>query len=378
MDGTFWLISAPKTNEDTFNTLNKKTTNEQDLSLNYKFQVPDTLKVGTLDSLMSLSDDLAKIDSHVENVTRKIANQLIDLLDGDKKDFYEYLSVNNNRIDSYLTFFRWDEAKYPTSQSLKTLTETISSQIAKLDEELRSKAGDYNSIVNALSQEERKQGGNLITRDLSDIVKKEHITVSSDYMETLFVVVPKYNYQDWLSSYEKLSNFVIPRSSKLIFEDGDMGLYSVSLFRKVIDDFKNAAREKRFTVRDFTFDPEKNTKQDKKKLEGEKENLKKALVRWCKTNFSEAFVAWIHLKAIRVFVESVLRYGLPTNFQAMLLLPHKSKVKKLRKVLLDLYSHLSAKTLFSAKDDEAEKDELEKFYPYVFLEINLDFRGKSV
>lgn len=31
------------------------------------------------------------------------------------------------------------------------------------------------------------------------------------------------------------------------------------------------------------------------------------LLRWLKVNFSEAFVAWIHVKALRVFVESVLR-----------------------------------------------------------------------
>ena len=31
------------------------------------------------------------------------------------------------------------------------------------------------------------------------------------------------------------------------------------------------------------------------------------LVRWLKVNFSEAFSAWIHVKALRVFVESVLR-----------------------------------------------------------------------
>lgn len=36
-----WLISAPKTREDTYNTLNKKTTDENDLSVNYKFAVPD-------------------------------------------------------------------------------------------------------------------------------------------------------------------------------------------------------------------------------------------------------------------------------------------------------------------------------------------------
>ena len=37
---------------------------------------------------------------------------------------------------------------------------------------------------------------------------------------------------------------------------------------------------------------------------------------WLKINFAVAFSAWIHLKALRTFVESVLRYGLPVNFQA--------------------------------------------------------------
>ena len=31
------------------------------------------------------------------------------------------------------------------------------------------------------------------------------------------------------------------------------------------------------------------------------------LVRWLKVNFSESFTAWVHIKALRVFVESVLR-----------------------------------------------------------------------
>ena len=34
----------------------------------------------------------------------------------------------------------------------------------------------------------------------------------------------------------------------------------------------------------------------------------------------------MHLKAIRIFVESVLRYGLPANFMTMLLRPGKGKV----------------------------------------------------
>ena len=44
--------------------------------------------------------------------------------------------------------------------------------------------------------------------------------------------------------------------------------------------------------------------------------------------FSEIFIAWTHLKALRTFVESVLRYALPTNFQCILVLVMNTKKTK--------------------------------------------------
>lgn len=38
----------------------------------------------------------------------------------------------------------------------------------------------------------------------------------------------------------------------------------------------------------------------------------------------------------------IFRYGLPVNFQAMLLQPNKRTMKKLREVLYDLYKHLDS------------------------------------
>ena len=64
-----WIISAPgdKTPQQAFEKLNKATSGQgsSGLSHNYKFPIPD-LKVGTLDSLIGLSDDLGKIDMFAE------------------------------------------------------------------------------------------------------------------------------------------------------------------------------------------------------------------------------------------------------------------------------------------------------------------------
>ncbi|MGH0171988.1 UNVERIFIED_CONTAM: hypothetical protein FKN15_062528 [Acipenser sinensis] len=100
-----------------------------------------------------------------------------------------------------------------------------------------------------------------------------------------------------------------------------------------------------FTVRDFQYNEEemKADKEEMTRLSTDKKKQFGPLVRWLKVNFSEGFIAWIHIKALRVFVESVLRYGLPVNFQAMLLQPNKKATqKKLREVLYDLYKHLDS------------------------------------
>ena len=51
-----------------------------------------------------------------------------------------------------------------------------------------------------------------------------------------------------------------------------------------------------------------------------------------------------------MFVESVLRFGLPVNFQGMLLLPQKKTSKKLRDTLNQLYAHLDSAGGGSAND----------------------------
>jgi len=373
----YWLMSAPKTREDTFLTVCKQT-QEVGYPTNDKFQIPE-LKVGTLDTLMTLSDSLTKQDVYVEQVTRKIALQLAEVMDKTEANSnlnkMDIFVVHNSTIDQFIKFFKWDEAKYPTSQPLKTLADSIHSFVIKLDEEERAKNIEYNNVIHALNSEERKLGGNLLTKDLSDVVKPQHV-VETEYMETIFVAVPKTQSKQWLNSYERLTDFVLPRSSEKIDEDAEYALFRVIVFRKVAEDFKNLCREQKLgTPRDYRHDPNRSSKADKKKLETEKEKLRKNLIRWCKTNFSECFIGWIHLKAIRIFVESVLRYGLPTNFQAILLLPQKNKIKKLRHVLHDQFKHLGSKVASApVGKDEAEEGEEEKFYPYVFLEINIDFQ----
>lgn len=163
--------------------------------------------------------------------------------------------------------------------------------------------------------------------------------------------------EEWLKSYERIGmdiaefgpegkrgsvkgSPVVPNSSKLILKDGDAAIYTVAIlkgqyqagfmdedgkfqngqFLDYVELFKVKAREQRFVVRDFEYNP--NALHDnqtlKAELQVEVERLWSGILRWCKAHYGEAFIAWMHIKAIRIFVESVLRYGLPVNFAVAL------------------------------------------------------------
>ncbi|ESO97287.1 hypothetical protein LOTGIDRAFT_206255 [Lottia gigantea] len=378
MSSEFWIISAPgdKTGQQTFEKLNSVTQGPEKLSTNSKFQIPD-LKVGTLDVLVGLSDELGKLDVYCESVTRKIAQYIGEVLEDTRDKLQANLKVNEVPPANYLQRFQWDLAKYPIKQSLKSISEIIAKQVNQIESDLKSKATAYNNLKGNLQSLERKATGSLLTRNLGDMVKREDFVLDSEYLTTLVVVVPKNIYNDWNLKYEKLTDMVVPRSSKKIFDDNENVLVTVTLFKRVVDEFKHHCRENKFSVRDFTYSEEEiqSGKTELTKLEADKKKQFGPLVKWLKVNFGECFAAWLHVKALRVFVESVLRYGLPVNFQAMVVQPSKRSTKRLRDVLKQLYSHLDNSALQQGTD-EVDIPGIglggSEYYPYVSYKMTLD------
>ncbi|XP_013359823.1 PREDICTED: V-type proton ATPase subunit C 2 isoform X2 [Chinchilla lanigera] len=411
----FWLISAPgdKENVQALERMNT-VTSKSNLSRNTKFAIPD-FKVGTLDSLVGLSDELGKLDAFAESLIKRMAQSVVDVMEDSEGKVQENLLANGVDLTSFVTHFEWDMAKYPVKQPLVSVVDTVAKQLVQIDADLKSRTATYNALKTALENLERRSTGNLFTRTLSDIVSKEDFVLDSEYLVTLLVIVPKASYSQWQKTYESLSDMVVPRSTKLIAEDAEGGLFTVTLFRRVMDDFKTKARENKFMVREFYYD-EKEIKKEREEMarllsdkqqqygssiyrdhkvkgaplgsparlaagqpdreresEGEGEG---PLLRWLKVNFSEAFIAWIHIKALRVFVESVLRYGLPVNFQAVLLQPHKkSATKRLREVLNSVFRHLDEVAAASTLDASVEIPGLQlstqDYFPYVYFRIDL-------
>nr|XP_043903968.1 V-type proton ATPase subunit C 1-B [Solea senegalensis] len=355
-----WLISVPldKTSLSNVEQL-KRSIAKIDRASCCKFHIPD-LKVGVLDSLLTMSDDLSMLDKLTESVIKKTGQCMKEVMEHAADKVLENVFANGDhginqrvvlsplnaylksfRADlmSYVTKFQWDKAKYPTALPLSSLADIINKDVSLVETELKFQSTAYNNVKASLQSLEYELDGNLQTRSLNGIVRKEDL-VFSEYLTTLLVVVSRGNYLKWERTYESLSDFVVPRSSRKLHEEGESGVFSVTLFKRAVCEFKAKAQQSKFTVREYSFDLEEAKQRERKQLSVHKKEQYGIFVRWLKVNYSETFRAWIHLKALRVFVESVLRYGLPVSYQALLLQTERKHSQKLKDDLASLFIHL--------------------------------------
>ena len=148
-----------------------------------------------------------------------------------------------------------------------------------------------------------------------------------------------------------------------------------------IEPLKAAFREKRFVMREFSYDPSKagNLEVQIAIANSEVKQVHQTIVRWCQAHYGEVYSGYVHLRVVRGFIESVLRYGLPLDFLPVFIEPNMKKEKLLKAALSETISKLRPELtknvlLVDAEEDEDDSENL----PYVcqkFMVIGSDLTG---
>lgn len=113
---------------------------------------------------------------------------------------------------------------------------------------------------------------------------------------------------------------VVPRSSIEVAKDDEFVLFAVTTFKKTSAEFLQKCRESKWTPRQYKY-VEGGKEEEQKELDRMAREEKKVwgeALRLGRTAWSEAVMVWTHVMALRVFVETVLRYGLPLEYVSAL------------------------------------------------------------
>lgn len=114
---------------------------------------------------------------------------------------------------------------------------------------------------------------------------------------------------------------VVPRSATRIASDDEFTLYGVTTFKKHGVEFVHKCREHKWTPRDYKY-VEGGAEEEQREVEqvgADSKRLWGEALRLGRTGWGEAVMVWIHVLVLRVFVETVLRYGLPLDFVCALI-----------------------------------------------------------
>ena len=129
----YYLVALPLVNkrrEATWELLQERTSG---LSSNFKLEIPE-LRVGTLDTLMALSDELSKTATVMEGVVNKIRRQVSEFAGSSA---LAGLKVDGVATDSYVQRFKWDEAKFPVRRPLKDTVEKVTEVVGRIEDDLK-------------------------------------------------------------------------------------------------------------------------------------------------------------------------------------------------------------------------------------------------
>lgn len=371
MSSQYWIVAIGSGDEDPSSKASAaKNALQKDATSVFSLDVPVDLTYKSFDSLIKLVDELVKLDSQVEATLRRVEKQMIEF--GNP----EFCVINTSgrtkcTWSDYIANFKWDDTKYPKATNILDTAAAIHAGVQKCDISVRASTSTFSELKSAhATASMSKKDATLVNRELMDVITPQTVKtgefVETEHLTTLVIVIPRGGAKEFEEVYQSWDKHVVPESAKQLEgipadKDGNT-LWRVVMFKSAAANFRLSARGKRFTVRSFAYSAEKHAEQLAKRanLTNDLAQQELQLKTICTAVFSDLFCGWVHVKALRTFVEAVLRFGVTKDgrpkFAALSMLPGNN-VKALRDTLA---------TVSSGKPAEKTDDE-DDFYPYVFL-----------
>jgi V-type H+-transporting ATPase subunit C len=363
------------------------------------------------DQLMAVADDLGRLDITASGLLTRTARNIADITKKVKQETekgwsdicpggtFETLTAPSldvivsdgsseslYTLDEYIQHWAWDEFQLAKKGTMiNELYTRCNAEVQRLEEELRNGTTLYTDATNRVINFRRRDEGNLLVRNLDKIgsgmreVKTQAeyraglsssapIYVHTRNISTILVVVKKGQAEDFERSYDLGQDFVVPLSLQKLHSDNEFICYSVSLLTPNIDEYKSATKERQWHVRDFAYNPrmsEELAREAERTVAGYIEEAKK-YVELLETTFSHLAIFWVHIKAVRIFVEATLLYGIETRFRSYLVIASPKNVTKIHKQLSLVFDDGMTD---AAADDAVGEDS--EYHPYVSFQLNL-------
>ena len=328
-----------------------------------------------LDTLFKINDDLIRDEQEIESFLKSLEKQLSDLTSNPLQIKFRGSLLEPKKA---ITEFQWDEGKYPNrSKTIADIMHKINEKYTETRKTIKAKTDDYNNSINDLKLKKKSQNEalSLMKQDYRDLVSKSKNEMkTTDYLCTMLCFVPTGSEKTFKSKYMTLADgMVVPYSALRIDrgEDEKMQLYRVIVMKHKKDDFRTQCQgQLRITCREYNEEELLNKPVEEKEIEklaNESTQKKHDLERHAESGYSEVFYALLHLKYLRLYVESCLKYTSGDYYSVLVYTP-REKEQKLISTMIKTFNDTKEQGWYGTKE---ELKETEDFYPFILIKISV-------
>ena len=334
------------------------------------------LVTDNLDSLLKINDELIKNDLEIGSFLKNLEKKIYEL------DSKQELSVNIKgtivKIEEGISQFSWDESRYPKNQkTIPDILNKINEKFNATFQNLKAKTEEYQNEVKKLQLKKKGESDalSLMKVDYREIVSKsEDKMITTDYLCTILCFVPISLIDNFLKNYMNYGDgYVLPLSALRIDlkEDEKMSLFRVVVMKHIKDKFKqNLQSNLRIQSRDY--DPEEIKRKPQEEREIEKLSLsikekKITLIRNSTSGYSEVYYGLLHLKFLRLYVESSLKYG-TSDYYSCIVFTSQGKEQKCVSTMIKTFNDTNDEGWYGTKE---ELKESEDFYPFILIKLGV-------
>lgn len=322
-----------------------------------------------LESNIDIEDEVKniKLDTNIEIITLNIpiftnlcissCSMYDDLLTKIEKDCSDLVKQFSNNKKYLLEFnqknMSWDNEKYGSTnidECIQMVNDDLK-HIKNLYQERREEHLIYKKEHDDII---RKTEGTLAEKDISFTTNTEYY----EFLEAVFVVVNK-EYWDRYIEFINKSEIASIETLEKITEDDIYVLSKLLILKTDVKTFKKECSAYNFIIKDV-HKYEKGFVEKKMEKIDEKKGCLEVFIN---THFTELYKIFVHIKLMKLYVESFCRYGLPKNY-VFFVCTGDNLLYKFKKICENWRSDRVV------EESDEEEDQCETNYAHTIIEVN--------
>lgn len=309
----------------------------------------------SLEGIVNQVERLNVLERGCENLLKLFMNSIQREGETDSESPLKWRTSNIKKT------FRWDSERFTANSVDKTII-LLDKEYSRVNKVYNDKIEEFSRIKIEYEKLQKLTRGNLCDINLNIVVDSPE---KYEFLSVLYVVVNREQINEFNAMIEESAHVSMDAVEK-ISSDEEYVLFKMYVLQHSENEVKNAINASGFMLRTLDEDGIASAEMTsmRRKVEEKYSNAEGGLVTFIHIHLIETLKITIHVKFLRLFVESVYRYGLPTEYVFFVSWGEKSKVlKQWTMIARDWPSDRMI------CDEEGENDENDIFFAFSEVDV---------